>query len=110
MSATGRFGRPFWSSRTQVGLAEVRPSVAIHRRPSSVPAYTAVPPPTPIALTRHPRAPFGAVPVQPLVRSPLIGFHLTSPADGVRALSVRYTRYVPSRSWFGFILFIVKGV
>jgi len=29
------------------------------------------------------RAPFGAVPVHPLVRSPLIGVHCTLPADGV---------------------------
>ena len=51
--------------------------------------YTAWPPPTPIAEIVQFRAPFGAVPVQPLVRSPLIAFHWTSLAAGVLALSVR---------------------
>ena len=43
----------------------------------------------PIAEIVQFRAPFGAVPVQPVVRSPLIAFHLTSLALGVLLLSVR---------------------
>ncbi len=41
------------------------------------------------------RAPFGAAPVQPVVRSPLIVFHWTSLAAGVLALSVRYEAVRP---------------
>ena len=45
--------------------------------------------PRPIALMKQPRAPLGAVPVQPPVRSPLMGDHETSPALAAFALSVR---------------------
>src|SRR3954452_12603872 len=97
MLATGRFGRTFrlLSTRVQVGLALTWASGLTCTSPSSVPAQTASPPPTPIADTTHPRAPLGAVPVQPVVRSPEIGFQRTSPAAGALALSVRYTRWVP---------------
>ena len=56
------------------------------------------PPPMPIAEIKQPRPPFGAAPVQPLVRSPLIGFQVTSDGEAALALSVRYRRYVPRKS------------
>src|SRR3954462_5751468 len=97
MLATGRFGRtlPLLSTRVQVGVSLTCASVLRRTRPSSVPAQTASPPPTPIADTTQPRAPLGAAPVQPVVRSPLIAVQRTCPAAGALALSVRYTRWVP---------------
>src|SRR5258708_6376582 len=64
MLATGRFGRtlPLLSTRVQVGVALTWASGLTCTRPSSVPAPTASPPPTPIADTTHPRAPLGAAP------------------------------------------------
>ena len=74
--------------------------------PSSVPAYAAVPPPTPIAEIAQVRAPFGAVPVQPVVRSradrvPTCGSRLR--------VVVRYTRYEPTKSWFVLFWFSTHG-
>src|SRR6266550_377210 len=105
MELTGRCGSrtslclpswfPFWPelpSRIQVGLLLVCASGLTQRNPSLDPTYAAVPPPTPIAVKVQFRAPFGAGPVQPLVRSGLISDQWTSPADCVFALSVRYTR------------------
>jgi len=72
---TGRPGSSPRSTRVQVGLSLNCASVLTCTRPSSEPVYTARPPPTPIAEIVQFRAPFGAAPVQPLVRSPLIAFH-----------------------------------
>src|SRR3954447_9340614 len=90
---TGRLGRVPTPTRCQLGLSDVTASGLTWIQPSSVPAYTPSPPSaTPIAEMKQPRAPLGAAPGQPLVRSPLIGAHVTSPEAGASALSVRYMR------------------
>src|SRR5919199_737412 len=55
----------------------------------------------PIALIRQPRAPLGAAPVHPVVRSGLIVSKCTSPAEGASTLLLRYNRYVPRNIWLG---------
>src|SRR5690242_6611796 len=79
---------PEWPSLIHVGLPLVCPFGLTHSSPSLVPAYTAVPPPTPIDVRVQLRAPLGAGPVQPLLRSPLIKFQCTSPAACSFELSV----------------------
>src|SRR3954469_24613578 len=87
---TGRFGSVPTPTRCQVGESEVTAFGLTWIQPSSVPTYAPSPPSaTPIALIRQPRAPLGAAPPQPLVRSPLIGVQLTSAALAVSALFVR---------------------
>jgi hypothetical protein len=87
---TGRLGSVPTPTRCQLGSSEVTAFGLTWIQPSSVPAYTPSPPSaTPIVEMKQPRAPFGAAPGQPLVRSPLTGCHVTSPALAASALSVR---------------------
>src|SRR5919201_238140 len=87
---TGGAGRLCVPTRCQLGAGAVPAFGLTETPPSSVPTYTPSPPSAePIALIRQPRAPFGAVPGHPVVRSGLITFQWTLPADGVSALSVR---------------------
>src|SRR3954451_24427615 len=109
MVGTGRFGSTRARRRFRVGESFTFASVLRWTSPSSEPVYTASPPPIPIADRKHPRAPLGAVPVQPVVRSGLLGAPFTSPAAGALASSVRYRRYVPRNSWFGLRLFSTHG-
>src|SRR5690349_3680294 len=97
---TGRLGSTPWPTRVQVGLSEVTALGLTDITPSSVPTYTPSPPSAePIALIRQPRAPLGAEPAQPVVRSGLMASQCTSPADGASALFVRYNRNVPRNIW-----------
>src|SRR5215470_975845 len=87
---TGRAGRLLTPTRCHDGVVAVTASGLTDTTPSSVPTYTPSPPSAePIALIRQPRAPFGAVPGQPVVRSGLMTSQCTSPADGVSALFER---------------------
>src|SRR5205823_12213854 len=88
-----------WSRRVQVAVSVTMASGLKYTSPSSEPVYTPVPPPMPIAEMKQPRAPLGAAPGHPLVRSPLIALNCTSAALGALALSVRYRRYVAVKSW-----------
>src|SRR5215471_11606807 len=87
---TGRAGRLCAPTCCQLGVAAVSASGLTDTTPSSVPTYAPSPPSAePIALIRQPRAPFGAVPGQPVVRSGLIASQCTLPAEAVSALFVR---------------------
>src|SRR3954451_5671586 len=87
---TGRSGSVPDPTRCQLGEFEVTAFGLTWIQPSSVPTYAPSPPSaTPIALIRQPRAPLGAAPWHPLVRSGLTGCQVTSPALGASALSVR---------------------
>src|SRR6266487_2619016 len=87
---TGRPGSVVAPTRCQSGLSAVTAFGLTDTTPSSEPTYAPSPPSAmPTALIRQPRAPFGAVPVQPVVRSGLIASQCTSPADGASALLLR---------------------
>src|SRR5260370_42372923 len=96
-------------TRVQVGLLLTGASALKYTRPSSEPVYTAPPPPTPMAEMVQLRAPLGDTPLHPVVRSGLIAFHLTSPTDAALALSVRYSRQVPRKSWLTLFLLRRNG-